>query len=187
MKGKATCHGGATIVNAMANGKGAAFGLSICTTAEVEIEPGNGLDVEMNGLSDESDQLVRLCIKGVLDRTTPGEDRLVRVRTTSDIPVSRGLKSSSAAANAVIMATLDALGEQMDPLEAIRIGTKAAIAAKVSVTGAFDDACASLFGGVAITDNRSETLMVQDSTAIRTKGPNICSRSQDTKDRPSSG
>ncbi len=112
---------------------------------------------------------------------------LVRVRTTSDIPVSRGLKSSSAAANAVIMATLDALGEQMDPLEAIRIGTKAAIAAKVSVTGAFDDACASLFGGVAITDNRSETLMVQDCTAIRTKGPNICSRSQDTKDRPSSG
>jgi shikimate kinase len=111
----------------------------------------------MDGLRGESPALAERCVQGVLERF--GRDHHAEVRTTSQIPVSRGLKSSSAAANAVVFATLDALGEKMDALDAVRIGTKAAIEAGVSVTGAFDDACACALGGLVLTDNRSEKVL----------------------------
>jgi shikimate kinase len=95
----------------------------------------------------------------LVDKLRPGEKLGARIVTRSDIPVSRGLKSSSAAANAVIMATLDALDETIEPLFAIRLGTKCAIDAGVSVTGAFDDACASWLGGAVVTDNRTNQLL----------------------------
>jgi shikimate kinase len=63
------------------------------------------------------------------------------------------LKSSSAAANAVAIATVAALGKKLDDLAIINLGVDAAFDAKVTVTGAFDDACASYFGGAVVTDN----------------------------------
>jgi shikimate kinase len=157
MRGTGTSHGAATIVNAIANGKGAAFGLDLRTEATVELTEGDGVGVVMDGLSGESTALAERCVQGALDRF--GRKYHAEVRTTSQIPVSRGLKSSSAAANAIILATLDALGEELEILDAVRIGTKAAIEAGVSVTGAFDDACACALGGLVLTDNRSEEVL----------------------------
>jgi shikimate kinase len=159
MKGIGTSHGAATIVNAIANGKGAAFGLDLRTEATVELTEGNGVNVVMDGLAGESTALVERCVLGTLERAADGKRYHAEVRTTSQIPVSRGLKSSSAAANAIVLATLDALNEEMDLGDAIRIGTKAAIDAGVSVTGAFDDACACAIGGAVLTDNRSEEIL----------------------------
>ena len=79
-----------------------------------------------------------------------------KIKTQSNIPIARGLKSSSVAANATALATTAALGKTLDDLEIIKLGVEAAFDAKVTVTGAFDDACASYFGGIVITDN-SET------------------------------
>ncbi|MDW5563108.1 MAG: shikimate kinase [Methanomassiliicoccus sp.] len=163
MKGIGASHGAATIVNAIANGKGAAFGLDLRTEATVELTEGDGIRVVMEGLPDEGTGLVERCVQGVLDRVGGGKRYHAEVRTTSQIPVSRGLKSSSAAANAVILATLDALNEEMDLVEAVRIGTRAAIDAGVSITGAFDDACACAMGGVVLTDNRSEEVLFHGS------------------------
>jgi len=159
MKGTGASHGAATIVNAIANGKGAAFGLDLRTEATVELTEGDGITVIMDGLPGESTALAERCVLGVLDRVGEGKRYHAEVRTTSQIPVSRGLKSSSAAANAVVLATLDALNQEMDILEAVRIGTRAAIEAGVSITGAFDDACACALGGVVLTDNRSEEVL----------------------------
>lgn len=153
------CHGAATIVNAIATGKGAAFGLGLRTWADVETLPSEGIEVEIEGFEGEDPTLVRMCVQAVLDRFSPEEGLGAAVRTRSEIPVSRGLKSSSAAANAAIAATLDALGADCEPLDAIRIGTGCAIEAGVSVTGAFDDAYASYFGGVVVTDNERERVM----------------------------
>jgi shikimate kinase len=75
------------------------------------------------------------------------------VKTWSDIPIARGLKSSSVAANAVALAAVAALGETLDDLTVVKLGVEAAFDAKVTVTGAFDDACASYFGGAVVTDN----------------------------------
>jgi shikimate kinase len=89
-------------------------------------------------------------------------DSGAKVRTTSDIPVASGLKSSSAAANATVMATARAARRDIDPLEAVKIGVRAALDAGVSITGAFDDACASMFGGVVLTDNRERKLLKRE-------------------------
>lgn len=163
MKGIGTSHGAATIVNAIASGKGAAFGLDLKTEATVELTEGEGINVTMDGLAGESTALVERCVLGVLERVGSGKRYHAEVRTSSQIPVSRGLKSSSAAANAVVLATLDALNVEMDLVDAVRIGTRAAIDAGVSVTGAFDDACACALGGVVLTDNRSEEILFHGS------------------------
>jgi len=81
------------------------------------------------------------------------------VRTSSEIPVAGGLKSSSTAANAAVLATLDALQEEMDLIDAAKIGVAAARAVGVTITGALDDALASMLGGVVVTDNRSMQLL----------------------------
>jgi shikimate kinase len=157
--GKGVSHGAATIVNAIATGKGAAFGIDLKTWAEVSINDSSMVDATIEGFKGEPTKLVENCFRAIVDKLRPGEKLGARVVTRSEIPVSRGLKSSSAAANAVIMATLDALGETIEPLNAIRLGTECAIDAGVSVTGAFDDACASWLGGAVVTDNRKNELL----------------------------
>ena len=126
------------------------------------VRRGRGCERAHRRLPGESTALAENCVRAVLERCVPDRDLHARVITRSAIPVSRGLKSSSAAANAIIFATLDALGQEVDEIEAIRLGTKAAMAAGVSLTGAFDDACAAWFGGVVLTDNRSETILARD-------------------------
>lgn len=163
MRGKGSSHGAGTIVNAIATGKGAAFGVDLRTEAEVELDSTGEIQVIIEGFQGEDTLLAERCVRNVLDKLAKREGHGAKVITRSQIPISRGLKSSSAAANAIVLATLDALRVRVDPLRAVRIGTKSAIEAKVSVTGAFDDACASLLGGVVLTDNRRERIVKRDS------------------------
>ncbi|MFA7342256.1 MAG: shikimate kinase [Candidatus Methanomethylophilaceae archaeon] len=158
-KGRGIGHAAGSIVNAIATGKGASFGLDLKTWAEVEVNDSGSIDISMEGNPYEDKYLVHRCVSRILDTLAPEEGYGAKVVTRSEIPVSRGLKSSSAAANAVIRATIDALGADMEPLDAIRIGTESARSAGLSLTGAFDDACASWFGGICITDNSSEALL----------------------------
>jgi shikimate kinase len=102
-------------------------------------------------------RLIERCVELTLSHF--GSTSGANVATMSEIPIASGLKSSSAAANAVVLATLDALGEKLEPLEAVKIGVQAAIDAKVTITGAFDDACASMLGGFVITDNKKKELL----------------------------
>src|SRR5207245_3341775 len=105
-----------------------------------------------------------VCVRSwaeLFHRQTP---RIVGIEdaVTSEIPVSRGLKSSSAVANAVVLACAHALGAQLEPLRLIGIGVDAALDAGVTITGAFDDACACFFWGIMVTDNRARKLLVSD-------------------------
>ena len=59
------------------------------------------------------------------------------------------------------LAATAALGKTLDDLEIVKLGVDAAFDAKVTVTGAFDDACASYFGGVVITDNLRREIVKQ--------------------------
>jgi len=81
------------------------------------------------------------------------------VETRSDIPIARGLKSSSVAANAIALAVIAALGEEVDDVTVVNLGVDAAMEAGVTITGAFDDASASYFGGLVITDNRERKIL----------------------------
>jgi len=153
-KAQAVAHGAATIVNAIALGKGAAFGVDLWTKAEVAItdEP-HVVKGEITSDPAESTVLIEKTVTRVLRHFRVSEQFGAKVKTWSNIPIARGLKSSSAAANAVALASVAALGMQLDDVSVVKLGVDAAFDAKVTVTGAFDDACASYFGGVVVTDN----------------------------------
>ena len=164
MRGKATAiaHGDATIVNAIALGKGAAFGVDLWTKAEVKLtdEP-HVIEAEIASDPQENTSLMEKTVERILQRLSLNEIFGAKVKTWSNIPVAKGLKSSSAAANAVALAATAALDKTLDDLEIVNLGVDAAFDAKVTVTGAFDDACASYFGGAVITDNLKRKIVKQ--------------------------
>ena len=161
-KAVAVAHGAATIVNAIALGKGAAFGVDLWTKAEVKLtdEPGV-IKGEIASEPNESTLLIEKTVARVLQLFNLEKSFGAKVKTQSNIPIAKGLKSSSVAANATALATTTALGKNLSDLEIINIGVEAAFDAKVTVTGAFDDACASYFGGIVITDNLKRELIKQ--------------------------
>jgi len=164
--GRAVAPGAGTVVNALATGRGSAFALNVETTASVRLTPGGGVDGEIADTPDGDTSLIERCVETVVERFGDGHGG--RVRTTSAVPTAAGLKSSSAAANATVLATLAALdvsvgGDEEDgdipAVEACRLGVDAAREAGVTVTGAFDDASASMLGGVTVTDNERDVLL----------------------------
>lgn len=162
MRGRAVVHGAITVVNAIAIGKGAALGVDLSMEARVEIteKPGE-ITVEVHGQKGVATSLAEYTVKEVFARC--GSNNLgANVETFSEIPVARGLKSSSAVSNAVALAALAALGRAQDDREVLDIGVDASLKTGVTVTGAFDDASASYFGGFVVTDNPSRKILRQD-------------------------
>jgi shikimate kinase len=153
--GYAYACGAGTIINAIATWKGAAFGIDLKTEAEVILTDSGKIQGYMEEGGDTT--LIERSVELTLSHF--GSKSGAKVATKSQIPIASGLKSSSAAANASVLATLDALGESLEPLEAVKIGVQAALDAKVTITGAFDDACASMLGGFVITDNKNKELI----------------------------
>jgi shikimate kinase len=159
MKAHASCFGAGTIVNAIATGRGAAFGLGLRANATAVVRPtADGIRSRVPEGIDTT--LVDACARRVLRRSRRKAG--LELTITSEIPVSRGLKSSSAVANAASLASARALGLDLEPLQTIRLGVDAALDAGVTITGAFDDACASFFGAVCVTDNRARRLLRTD-------------------------
>ncbi len=158
LTGHAYALGAGTIINAISTWKGAAFGIDLKTFADVELsESTSSIRGSIEGMPDGDTTLIERSVELVLEHF--GMKMGGTVTTRSEVPLARGLKSSSAAANATVLATLDAIGESMEPLDAVRIGVQASKEAGVTITGAFDDACASFFGGVVVTDNKEMQLI----------------------------
>ncbi|ELY99839.1 shikimate kinase [Natrialba chahannaoensis JCM 10990] len=178
MDGRAVAPAAGTVLNALATGTGSAFAIDLETTATVELEQHEELaehesdtvDGHIVGHPDANTDLIERCVEltiaafaadvGLDPKTVGG-----RVRTESEVPLAAGLKSSSAAANATVLATLDALGvaSTVDRIDACRLGVRAAREAGVTATGAFDDASASMLGGVTITDNTGDELLAREA------------------------
>ena len=158
MRAKAIAHGAITIVNAIPSGLGAAMGIDLWTEALVEFGEFGGIEVEIVDAVEEDKSLAEKVVKKVLKKA--GLNRLgARVKTRSNIPIGKGLKSSSAAANAIALASVKALNLNLSPEEAVLIGVEASIEAGVSITGAYDDSYTSFFGGINVTDNISRRVL----------------------------
>jgi shikimate kinase len=158
LEGHACASGAGTIINAIATWKGAAFGIDLKTFATVELSESDiGISGYIEEMPEGDARLIERCVEMTLERF--GLELAGTVRTSSEIPLAGGLKSSSAAANASVLATLRAVGETLPPLEIVKLGVEAAKEVGVTVTGAFDDACASFFGGIVVTDNRRMELL----------------------------
>ncbi|MEM2914533.1 MAG: shikimate kinase, partial [Candidatus Bathyarchaeia archaeon] len=152
--GKAVAYGAVTIINAISCGLGAALGINLWTEATVKLTNEPGL-IEGRILSDseESTILIEKTVNQILRKFRLEDEYGAHVETQSNIPIAKGIKSSSAAANAITLACIAALNKKVRDLTAINIGVDASLEAGVTITGAFDDACASFFGGVVITNN----------------------------------
>ena len=159
MDGTATAPAAGTILNALATGRGSAFAIDLYTTATVELTDDPGVEGSVAGAPDADTRLIEGSVARVTERF--GDSQGGRVHTESDVAMAAGLKSSSAAANATVLATLDALGAAgaVSREQAARIGVSVAREVGVTVTGAFDDASASMLGGVTVTDNERDELL----------------------------
>jgi len=166
MVGRARAPAAGTVLNALANHTGSAFAIDADTTATVELTDEPGVTGEIAGAPGADTALIERCVGIVTERY--GEKRGGTVRTESEVPMAAGLKSSSAAANAAVLATLDALSVPIGPdgtlvrEDAARLGVEAARDAGVTATGAFDDASASMLGGVTVTDNDGDELLARE-------------------------
>jgi shikimate kinase len=154
--GEAASRGAATIVNAIACGKGAAFGISLEVDARVELGSGDG-PIDLDGPK-EGERLAEGCVRSTASAAGAGPVQ-GRVVVRSEIPMSKGLKSSSSVSNVVVLAALRALGKDMNDEALLNVAIDESIRAGVTVTGAFDDAAACHFGGLVVTDNTSRTVM----------------------------
>lgn len=167
--GRAFANGAISVVNAIVTGHaGASVAVDLKTEAKVTLlEDVPEVEVVIDGKEAGTEgQLARLVLKGVVARL--GEPEWGgRIETTSDIPSSRGLKSSSAAANAVALATNQAFeryeGRALDKTILLETAIEAALDAGVTITGAFDDASASLLGGLCVTDNKERKVLHRES------------------------
>ena len=151
-------HGSITVINAMPTGIGATIGVDLVTEARFSVG-GSARTVRIASDSNEDPTMAGICVRRAYETAGVPEPEGWTLETSSEIPVSRGLKSSSAACNAILRAVLSEIGHDMDPVELIRLGVGCAREAKVTVTGSFDDACGCGLGGLVMTDNRRDEIM----------------------------
>jgi len=152
----ASALGAGTVINAFATLKGSAFAINLKTRAEVEIV-NSGIRCKIADDPTANTSLIAECARLVVERFAPNVG--VHITTKSEIPIASGLKSSSAAANATVLGLIEALEIEIEPLEIVKLGVLAARRVGVTITGAFDDACASFFGGLVLTDNEHDLLL----------------------------
>jgi shikimate kinase len=159
MGARAVVHGAVSILNAIPTWIGGALGADLWTEAEVWVsdDPGR-IEAEIPGGEDPS--LVIETARTILQRAGRS-DLGLRVRTRSSIPIGRGLKSSSAASDAVALAVARLAGLECDGEEVVRLAVEASIRAGVTITGAYDDAYTCYYGGINITDNKSRRVLLR--------------------------
>jgi len=163
MDGRAEAPAAGTVLNALATGTGSAFAIERYVEAAVSVDDTGTVDASVEGNPDADTRLIERCVDAVLERSE-ADFSGGTVHTDSEIPMAAGLKSSSAAANATVLATLAALGEEdsMTREDATKVGVEAARDVGVTVTGAFDDASASMLGGLTVTENDTDALLIRD-------------------------
>ncbi|MBP2143157.1 shikimate kinase [Methanococcus voltae] len=168
----AISHGSGTIINAIATNKGSAFGINLGVEATVELIDDHKKIIKgkIEGQNGISSKLIETCVKNILDYYKL--DYSANVITKSNLPIKSGLSSSSATANAVTLATMGVLGkytkanekiiDELDDL-IINLGIKSCFDENLTITGAYDDATASYYGGITITDNKNRKILKRDT------------------------
>lgn len=156
--GTGKSYGAISVVNAMLCDIGSTIGVALETNA-VFTKGGKGRNVSIVNDPDEEKTMAYTCVSETYSAIGIEEPRAWELIVDSEIPVSKGLKSSSSACNAIISAILDEEGVDMDVLDMIKLGVSCARIAGVTVTGSFDDACGCHLGGLVVTDNATDTLL----------------------------
>ncbi|MBA4437533.1 MAG: shikimate kinase, partial [Nitrosopumilaceae archaeon] len=150
-KVKATVHGAVSIVSAIASKKGATLGISLKVEATVETSIGKGIIIQSENKS-LSSRLINKTIEKIVSKKDLEKNKIT-ITLTSEIPTGYGLKSSSAISSVVALACAKIFKPKLTDKQILLAGVDASIETKVSITGAYDDACSCYYGGFNVTDN----------------------------------
>jgi len=150
-KAIATVHGAISLVNAIANQKGATLGIDLKVVAEIETSPGKGIIIKSENKS-LSSRLINKTIEKIISKKDLEKNKII-ITLDSEIPTGYGLKSSSAISSAVALVCAKIFKPKFTDQQILLAGVEASIETKVSITGAYDDACSCYYGGFNITDN----------------------------------
>ena len=150
-KVKATIHGAVSIVSAIANKKGATLGISLKVEATVETSEGKGIVIQSENRS-LSSRLINKTVEKIVSKKDLEKNKIT-ITLTSEIPTGYGLKSSSAISSVVALACAKIFKPKFSDQQILLAGVEASIETKVSITGAYDDACSCYYGGFNVTDN----------------------------------
>jgi shikimate kinase len=142
--GRGAAFGAVTVVNATATGIGCS--LAVAASTRATWDPGaRTLDLDPDG----DRRLVEAVAAG----------RAARVSVDCPFPASRGLKTSSSVAAALVRAAADAEGRHLPPEDVERLAVAASRRAGVTLTGAYDDQAATVRGGCQLADTRSDRVL----------------------------
>lgn len=142
--GRGEAFGAVSIVNATATGVGCALAVKLGASA-TWTPGGDGLQVK--GAPDLH------LVQAVADEIQPGQGASVAIDCAA--PASRGLKTSSSVAAALVRAALAAQTQsRLEVAEVERLAVAASRRANVTITGALDDQAAVVRGGCHLVDNR---------------------------------
>lgn len=139
---QAVAYGGVSVVNAVPSFYGSTLAINLKAAAYVE-----------EGPEEYSSELIRVILNYFHQNYSIPS---LKVMIDSQIPQRSGLKSSSAVSVALISAIAKKFKIKVD---VPRLSSYLSVVAKVSVTGAFDDASAAYYGGVTFTNNRRRKLL----------------------------
>jgi shikimate kinase len=151
VKVKATVHGAVSIVSAIANKKGATLGIGLKVEVTIETSEGKGIEIQSENRS-LSSRLINKTIEKIVSKKNLEKNKIL-ITINSEIPTGYGLKSSSAISSAIALACAKIFKPKLTDKQILVAGVDASIESKVSITGAYDDACSCYYGGFNVTDN----------------------------------
>ena len=150
-------YGAVSIVNAIALKKGSTLGIDTFVETMLTKKEGTGIHITAENKTISS-RLINKVIENMVPRKILDKTKL-ELDFKSNIPTGYGLKSSSAISTAVAMASAKLFKPQMNDIEILNVGVDASIETKVSLTGAYDDACACYYGGFVVTNNHMKKII----------------------------
>ena len=151
---KSTVHGAISLVNAIATRKGATLGIGLKVNATIQTSQGSGIIIKSENKSISSRLINKTVEKIVLKKDL--KQNKITINVDSEIPVGYGLKSSSAISIAVALACAEIFKPKFTDQQILCASVDASIESKVSITGAYDDACSCYYGGFNVTDNAKQ-------------------------------
>ena len=154
---EAIVHGAVSIVSAIATGNGATLGIDTFVKTKLEVKDGTGIHITSDNKTISS-RLINKVIENVIPKRQLEKVRL-ELNFQSNIPTGYGLKSSSAISTAVSLVCSKAIKKKLTDEENFKIGVESSLQTKVSITGAYDDACACYYGGFNVTNNYKRDLI----------------------------
>ena len=154
---EAIVHGAVSIVSAIATGNGATLGIDTFVKTKLEIKDGTGIHITSDNKTISS-RLINKVIENVIPKRQLEKVKL-ELNFQSNIPTGYGLKSSSAISTAVSLVCSKAIKKKLTDEEILKIGVESSLQTNVSITGAYDDACACYYGGFNVTNNYKRDLI----------------------------